>query len=68
MRGEVIGYGKMGDPVVRPYDGGRLVILKKYDTLPEMGEEIAFELSIFNRSRNDRSGVRFGYPVKPESS
>ncbi len=42
MKGEVISYGSRGDPVVRPEDGGKLVVLTTYDAKPPIGTTIDF--------------------------
>ncbi len=45
MQGEVVAYGKKGDPIVRPLDGGKTVVLEDYKVKPNIGTTVIYRIS-----------------------
>jgi len=60
MRGRVVRIGDRGDPLVRPIQGGKIVLLTRYDELPEVGSIIDYEIL-----RVGKNKVDIGYRVYP---
>ena len=45
MKGTVFKYGAQGDQLLRPEDGGKIVILTKYPKRPKIGSTVEYEIS-----------------------
>lgn len=50
MKGTVFKYGAQGDPLLRPKNGGRIVILTGYPERPKIGSTVEYDLTRRNHS------------------
>ncbi len=50
MKGTILRYGRQGDPIIQPENGGKIVILTEYGSLPGVGATVEYNVTKQARS------------------
>ena len=67
MKGTVFKYGAQGDPLLRPENGGRIVILTGYPERPKIGSTVEYDVTRHSNSV-DYGVLRQAQSRKPAST